>query len=190
MQLAKRLKAVKPSPTLSLNAKAKALAAKGEDILSFAAGEPDFDTPKHIKDAAKAALDSGFTKYTPTGGIPELKAAISDKLKADNGLLYSPEQVLVSCGAKHSLYNLFQALLNDGDEVVVISPYWVSYPDMVRLAGGEPVFVENSEADGYAVDSRRAPARSSSTTRATRPARCCRKTRCCRSPRCSARTSA
>ncbi|MFT3835578.1 MAG: pyridoxal phosphate-dependent aminotransferase [Myxococcaceae bacterium] len=152
MQLAKRLKAVKPSPTLSLNAKAKALAAKGEDILSFAAGEPDFDTPNHIKDAAKAALDAGFTKYTPTGGIPELKAAIADKLKNDNGLVYTPEQVLVSCGAKHSLYNLFQALLNEGDEVVVISPYWVSYPDMVRLAGGEPVIVETTEADGYAVD--------------------------------------
>ncbi len=152
MQLSKRLKAVKPSPTLSLNAKAKALAAKGEDVISFAAGEPDFDTPKHVKDAAKLALDQGFTKYTPTGGIPELKTAIVEKLKKDNALSYTPEQVLVSCGAKHSLYNLFQAMLNEGDEVVVIAPYWVSYPDMVRLGGGEPVFVETSEADGYAVD--------------------------------------
>ncbi len=152
MQLAKRLKAIKPSPTLSLNAKAKALAAKGEDVVSFAAGEPDFDTPAHIKDAAKAALDAGFTKYTATGGIPELKSAISQKLKNDNQLDYSPEQVLVSCGAKHSLYNLFQALLSPGDEVVIFSPYWVSYPDMVRLADGTPVIVETSAADGYAPD--------------------------------------
>jgi aspartate aminotransferase len=152
MQLAKRLKAIKPSPTLSLNAKAKALAAKGEDVVSFAAGEPDFDTPSHIKDAAKAALDAGFTKYTATGGIPELKSAISQKLKKDNHLDYAPEQILVSCGAKHSLYNLFQALLSPGDEVVIFSPYWVSYPDMVRLADGEPVIVETSAAEGYAPD--------------------------------------
>jgi aspartate aminotransferase len=150
MQLARRLKAIKPSPTLSLNAKAKALAAKGEDVVSFAAGEPDFDTPAHIKEAAKAALDAGFTKYTATGGIPELKSAISSKLKKENRLEYSPEQILVSCGAKHSLYNLFQALLSPGEEVVIFSPYWVSYPDMVRLADGEPVIVETSPSDGYA----------------------------------------
>ncbi len=152
MQLAKRLKAIKPSPTLSLNAKAKALAAKGEDVVSFAAGEPDFDTPAHIKAAAVAAIEAGFTKYTATGGIPELKAAISAKLKKDNALDYSPEQVLVSCGAKHSLYNLFQALLSPGDEVVIFSPYWVSYPDMVRLADGVPVIVETSVENGYAPD--------------------------------------
>ncbi len=148
--LAKRLKAIKPSPTLSLNAKAKALAAKGADVVSFAAGEPDFDTPKHIKDAAIAALNAGFTKYTATGGIPELKAAICKKLKVENKLEYTPEQILVSAGAKHSLYNLFQALLSPGDEVVIFAPYWVSYPDMVQLADGKPVFVETSESEGYA----------------------------------------
>jgi aspartate aminotransferase len=152
MQLAKRLKAIKPSPTLSLNAKAKALAAKGADVVSFAAGEPDFDTPRHVKDAAIAALNQGFTKYTPTGGIPELKAAICQKLKAENRLEYSADQVLVSCGAKHSLYNLFQALLSPGDEVVIFAPYWVSYPDMVQLAAGKPVFVETSSEENYVPD--------------------------------------
>jgi aspartate aminotransferase len=152
IKLANRLKSAKPSPTLALNAKAKALAAKGADVVSFAAGEPDFDTPAHIKDAIKAALDSGFTKYTATGGIPELKAAIVDKLKAENRLEYSPEQILVSVGAKHSLYNIFQALLSPGDEVIIFSPYWVSYPDMVRLADGEPVIVETSAHNNWAPD--------------------------------------
>lgn len=153
MILAKRTKAVKPSPTLSLNAKAKALAAKGADVVSFAAGEPDFDTPEHIKAAAKLALDQGFTRYTPTGGIPELKAAIAETTKKELGLAQvTPEQVLVSCGAKHTLYNLFQALLSPGDEVVIFSPYWVSYPDMVRLADGEPVIVETSAQDGWVPD--------------------------------------
>lgn len=152
MQLARRLKSVKPSPTLSLNAKAKALSAKGKDVVSFATGEPDFDTPVHIKDAVKAALDGGFTKYTPTGGIPELKAAIVEKLKKENHLEYTPEQVLVSVGAKHSLFNIFQALLSPGDEVIIFAPYWVSYPDMVRLADGEPVIVETDSADGWAPD--------------------------------------
>ncbi|MBK7860749.1 MAG: pyridoxal phosphate-dependent aminotransferase [Archangiaceae bacterium] len=152
MQLAKRLKSIKPSATLSLNAKAKALAAKGADVVSFATGEPDFDTPKHIKDAAIAALNAGFTKYTATGGIPELKAAICKKLQRENKLEFTPEQVLVSDGAKHSLYNLFQALLSPGDEVVIFAPYWVSYPDMVLLADGKPVLVETNEADGYAPD--------------------------------------
>lgn len=151
-QLAKRLKAVKPSPTLSLNAKAKALAAKGADVLSFAAGEPDFDTPAHIKDAAKAALDAGFTKYTATGGIPELKTAIVDKLKKENQLVYAPEQVVVTVGGKQALYNLFQALLSPGDEVIVLAPYWVSYLDMVRLADGEPVVIETSVDNGWAPD--------------------------------------
>src|SRR5437879_4026818 len=122
MLLAKRLKAIKPSPTLALNAKAKALAAKGVDVVNFGAGEPDFDTPKFVKDAAVAALDAGFTKYTQTSGIPELRAAIAKKLKDDNGLTYAPDQVLVSCGAKHSLFNLFQALLDEGDEVVIFTP--------------------------------------------------------------------
>ncbi|MFZ5468455.1 MAG: pyridoxal phosphate-dependent aminotransferase [Myxococcota bacterium] len=152
MNLARRLKAIKPSATLALNAKAKALAAQGVDVVSFAAGEPDFDTPEHIKEAAISALRAGFTKYTATAGIPELRAAIAQKLQRDNRLSFAPEQILVSCGAKHSLFNLFQALLDEGDEVVIFAPYWVSYPDMVRLAGGEPVFVETSEHQGYAPD--------------------------------------
>src|SRR5689334_10036001 len=142
MKLAPRLSAIKPSPTLALNAKAKALAAKGEDVISFAAGEPDFDTPEHVRKAVIEALEGGFTRYTATAGIPELRQAIVAKLKRDNALDYTPEQVLVSTGAKHSLYNAFQALVGEGDEVIVFSPYWVSYPDMVMLAGGTPIILE------------------------------------------------
>ena len=149
MRLASRLSPIKPSPTLALNAKAKALAAQGIDVVGFAAGEPDFDTPEFIKQAAVDALKAGFTKYTATAGIPELRQAICEKLARDNKLDFKPEQVLVSCGAKHSLYNLFQALLNEGDEVLIIAPYWVSYPEMVLLAGGKPVIVETREEDGF-----------------------------------------
>jgi aspartate aminotransferase len=152
MRLASRLALIKPSPTLALNAKARALQQAGEDVVGFAAGEPDFDTPQHVKDAAVEAIRAGFTKYTATAGIPELRAAVCDKLKRDNQLAYTPEQVLVSTGAKHSLYNLFQALLSEGDEVVVFSPYWVSYPDMVHLAGGKAVVVPTREEDGFAPD--------------------------------------
>ncbi len=152
MKLANRLAAVKPSPTLSLNAKARALAAQGKDVLSFAAGEPDFDTPAHIKDAIKASLDAGFTKYTATGGIPELKAAIVEKLKRDNALSFAPEQVVVTVGGKQALYNAFQALLSPGDEVIIFSPYWVSYPDMVRLAHGVPVIVETRAETNWTPD--------------------------------------
>lgn len=152
MQLAKRLKAVKPSATLTLNARAKALAAKGADVLSFAAGEPDFDTPSHVKDAIKGALDAGFTKYTATGGIPELKAAIIEKHKRDNRLNFTPEQIVVTVGGKQALYNCFQALLSPGDEVIIFSPYWVSYVDMVLLADGKPVIVETSAEDNWAPD--------------------------------------
>ena len=150
--LANRLKSIKPSATLALNAKAKALAAQGVDVVSFAAGEPDFDTPDFIKQAAIDALNKGFTKYTPTVGIPELREAISAKLSRDNKLTYAPEQVVVSVGAKHALYNIFQALLNDGDEVIILSPYWVSYPEMVQLAGGKPVIIQTREEDGFAPD--------------------------------------
>ncbi|HEY8208972.1 MAG TPA: pyridoxal phosphate-dependent aminotransferase [Myxococcaceae bacterium] len=152
MKLADRVQSVKPSPTLTLNAKAKALAASGVDVVGFAAGEPDFDTPEYVKEAAIEALRQGFTKYTATAGIPELRAAICEKLKKDNAMSFTPEQVLVSAGAKHSLYNLFQALLSPGDEVVIIAPFWVSYPEMVALAGGKPVIVSTREADGYAPD--------------------------------------
>jgi aspartate aminotransferase len=152
MQLAQRLKAIKPSPTLALNARAKALSAQGVDVAGFAAGEPDYDTPEFIKQAAIDSLKAGFTKYTPTAGIPELREAICAKLQKDNGLTYAPDQVLVSVGAKHSLYNIFQALLNEGDEVIIFAPYWVSYPDMVQLAGGKPVFVQTREENGFAPD--------------------------------------
>jgi aspartate aminotransferase len=152
MNLANRLKAIKPSPTLALSAKAKALVAQGVDVVSFAAGEPDFDTPEFIKQAAIEALRQGFTKYTPTAGIPELREAICAKLERENHLTFAPDQVVVSVGAKQALYNAFQALLNEGDEVIILAPYWVSYPEMVQLAGGRPVFVETREEDGFAPD--------------------------------------
>src|SRR3712207_5409784 len=152
MQLAQRLKAIKPSPTLALNARAKALSAQGVDVAGFAAGEPDYDTPEYIKQAAIDCLKAGFTKYTPTSGILELREAICAKLQKDNGLTFAPDQVLVSVGAKHSLYNIFQALLNEGDEVIIFAPYWVSYPDMVQLAGGKPVIIHTREEDGFAPD--------------------------------------
>lgn len=150
MQLAQRIRAIKPSPTLALNARAKALAAQGVDVAGFVAGEPDFDTPEFIKQAAIDSLKAGFTKYTPTAGIPELREAICAKLQRDNQLRYTPDQVLVSVGAKHALYNIFQALLNEGDEVIIFAPYWVSYPDMVLLAGGRPVILETREENGFA----------------------------------------
>lgn len=150
MNLANRLKAIKPSPTLALNAKAKALAAQGVDVASLVAGEPDFDTPDFIKQAAIEALRQGFTKYTPTAGIPELREAICAKLERDNRLTFGPDQVQVSVGAKQAIYNTFQALLNEGDEVIILAPYWVSYPEMVQLAGGKPVFVETREENGFA----------------------------------------
>jgi aspartate aminotransferase len=149
MKLAKRLDAVKPSPTLAITAKAKELKAKGVDVVGFGAGEPDFDTPKAIKAAAAKAMDEGFTKYTPTNGIPELREAIAAKIAQQHGLSYKASEVLVSVGGKHALYNLFQALLNPGDEVVIFAPYWVSYADMVRLAEGVPVIVQTRHQDGF-----------------------------------------
>src|SRR5262249_4820330 len=166
MKASRRLQPIKPSATLALTAKAKALAAKGVDVAALTAGEPDFDTPQYIKEAAIAALNSGFTKYTVTAGIPELRAAICDKLAKDNGLRYAPEQVLVSAGAKHSFYNFCQGVLNEGDEVIIFAPYWVSYPDMVRLAGGSPVIVETDERSGYAPDPEALARALSSRTRA------------------------
>lgn len=144
-----RAQAIQPSPTLALAAEAKARRARGEDVVGFGAGEPDFDTPDYVKDAAIRALGAGCTKYTPTGGLPELKRAIQGKFARENGLDYRPEELLVSCGAKQSLYNLFQATLDPGDEVVIPSPYWVSYPDMARLAGAEPRFAVATEATGF-----------------------------------------
>ncbi len=149
MKISKRARSVKPSPTLQVTARAQELRSQGVDIIGFGAGEPDFDTPAYIKEFAKQAIDEGFTKYTPATGIPELKKAVAKKFEKDNGLKYSPEQIIISCGAKHCLYNLFQAVLDPGDEVVIIAPYWVSYPDMAILAGAKPVFVKTSIENGF-----------------------------------------
>jgi aspartate aminotransferase len=149
MKLAKRLDGVKPSPTLAITARARALQAKGVDVVGFGAGEPDFDTPRAIKDAAKQAIDAGFTKYTASAGIVELREAIANRVRVDHGVTYAANEVLVSCGGKHALYNLFQALLDPGDEVVIFTPYWVSYADMVRVTGGVPVLVETTMDDGF-----------------------------------------
>ncbi len=151
MKLADRVGRIKPSPTLAVTAKAAALRAEGKDILSFGAGEPDFDTPDHIKHAAIEAIEEGFTKYTPVGGIDELKKAIIEKLRNDNGLSYEMSQVVVSCGAKHTIYNLAQALFDKGDEVIIPAPYWVSYPDIVLLADATPVILETGETDQFKV---------------------------------------
>ncbi|MBI2059558.1 MAG: pyridoxal phosphate-dependent aminotransferase [Nitrospirae bacterium] len=149
--LADRVKELKPSPTLAITAKARELRAQGHDVVSFGAGEPDFDTPQNVKDAASAALRAGFTKYTAVGGIDDLKAAIRDRFQKDYTLTYKPEQIVVSCGAKHSLMNLFWVLLNSGDEVIIPGPYWVSYPEMVALTGAKPVRVMAEESAGFKV---------------------------------------
>ena len=141
LTLAKRVQRVKPSPTLAVTARVAELRAAGKDIIGLGAGEPDFDTPDHIKAAAIKAINDGFTRYTAVDGTPALKKAIIAKFKRDNGLDYDLDQILVSCGGKQSFFNLCQALLNSGDEVVIPAPYWVSYPDMVRLADGEPVII-------------------------------------------------
>jgi aspartate aminotransferase len=149
--LSDTLARVKPSPTIAVTNKARELAAAGRDIIGLGAGEPDFDTPQNIKDAAKRAIDEGRTKYTAVDGIPELKAAIVAKFRRENGLEYTPAQVTVGSGGKQVLYNALVATLNPGDEVIIPAPYWVSYPDMVLLAGGTPVFVEGPMQTGYKI---------------------------------------
>ena len=149
MELSQRATILTPSLTLSIDSKAKAMKAEGLDVCGFGAGEPDMDTPEHIKAAAQAALEMGFTKYTPSAGTPELRQALSDKFKADNGLDYKPSQIIVSNGAKHSCYNAILATCQPGDEVIIPAPYWLSYPEMVRLAGAEPVIVQTTEASGW-----------------------------------------
>lgn len=151
LHLAQRVGRIKPSPTLAVTAKAAELRAQGKDVLSLGAGEPDFDTPQHIKDAANKAIASGFTKYTAVGGTPSLKKAIIAKMLRDNALSYQPSQVLVSCGGKQSCYNLCQALLNSGDEVLIPAPYWVSYPDMVLLADATPVVLPTTAATRFKI---------------------------------------
>ncbi len=151
MKLSARLGLIKPSATMAVNEKATALRAQGVDLIDFGAGEPDFDTPQHIKDAAAAAMRAGKTKYTPVGGTDELKQAIVTKLKRDNGLTYDKKEVLASCGGKHALFLAFQALFGPGDEVLVPGPYWVSYPDMLLLAGAKARIIPGKEANGFKI---------------------------------------
>jgi aspartate aminotransferase len=151
IQLASRVGALTPSSTLAITAKAKELKAQGKDVIGLGAGEPDFNTPQHIIDAAVQSMNEGFTKYTPSGGLPDLKNEIAAKLKADQGLDYQLNEIIVTSGAKHGLYTLFQVLLNEGDEVIIPIPYWVSYPEQVKLAGGNPVYVEGLEQNNFKI---------------------------------------
>ncbi|MEK4175484.1 pyridoxal phosphate-dependent aminotransferase [Aeribacillus sp. FSL K6-1305] len=151
MNLSKRVSTLTPSSTLTITAKAKELKAAGHDVIGLGAGEPDFNTPDHILDAAEKAMKEGHTKYTPSGGLISLKEAIIEKFKKDQHLEYKPSEIIVSTGAKHALYTLFQAILDDGDEVIIPSPYWVSYPEQVKLAGGAPVFVEGREENQFKI---------------------------------------
>jgi aspartate aminotransferase len=151
MKISKRMSLIRPSITLAITAKAKAMKADGIDVIGFGAGEPDFDTPDIIKQAAVDALKKGLTKYTAVSGINELKDAIINKLERDQGLTYERENILVSCGAKHSLYNVTQALFEEGDEVIIPAPYWVSYPEQISLTGAKPVILEGKEEDGFKI---------------------------------------
>lgn len=151
MELANRIQQISPSMTLAISAKAKAMKSEGIDVCSFSAGEPDFDTPTHIKEAAKRALDEGKTRYGPAAGEPALREAIAHKLRTDNHLNYQADNVIVTNGGKHSLYGLMMAAINPGDEVIIPTPYWVSYPEMVKLAEGEPVLVQTTPESGYKV---------------------------------------
>ncbi|MCX5862482.1 MAG: pyridoxal phosphate-dependent aminotransferase [Desulfomonile sp.] len=153
--LSQRAALLKPSATLAISAKEKELKSQGIDVIGFGAGEPDFPTALRIREAAKRSLDRGETFYTPVGGTPDLKKAIIQRFTEDYGLEYKPEEILVSCGAKHSIYNILQAILDPGDEVIVFAPYWVSYPEMIALAGGSPVIVPTAENDGFVPDPER-----------------------------------
>ncbi|HTV61448.1 MAG TPA: pyridoxal phosphate-dependent aminotransferase [Verrucomicrobiae bacterium] len=150
-KISKAAASLSPSLTLAIDAKAKAMKAAGEDVVGFGAGEPDFDTPQHIKDAAAKALAAGFTKYTPSSGIPELREAIAEKFKRENGLTYKPSQVIVSCGGKHSCFNVIMVTCEAGDEVIIPAPYWLSYPEMVKLAGAKPVILETTDKTEFKV---------------------------------------
>ena len=150
-KISRRAASLAPSLTLAIDSKAKEMKARGEDVVGFGAGEPDFDTPQHIKDAAAKALADGFTKYTPSSGIPELRQAIADKFKRENGLAYKPSQIIVSCGGKHSCFNVILATCEEGDEVIIPAPYWLSYPEMVKLAGATPVILPTSDKTEFKV---------------------------------------
>ena len=149
MNLSDRMSKISASPTLAIDAKFKKMKADGIDVVGFGTGEPDFDTPKHIKDAAVKAINDGMTKYTPAAGTMDLRKAIAEKLLLENNVKYAPTDIVVSNGAKHALVNAFYAILNDGDEVLIPTPFWVSYPEMVRIAGGNPVFIETTEQNGF-----------------------------------------
>lgn len=150
--LTKKLDAVKPSITMAITSKEKEMKSGGIDVIGFGAGEPDFDTPDNIKKAAIKSIENGFTKYTHASGMPELKKAVQTKFRRENGLDYSLDQIIIGCGAKHCLYNLFQAILNRGDEVIIPAPYWVSYPDMVLLADGKPVIMPTKEEHNFEIE--------------------------------------
>ena len=150
-RISRRAASLTPSLTLAIDSKAKQMKAEGQDVVGFGAGEPDFDTPQHIKDAAVKALAAGFTKYTPAAGIPELRQAIAEKHKRENGLVYKPSQIIVSCGGKHSCYNVIIATCEEGDEVIIPAPYWLSYPEMVKLASARPVIVPTSDQTGFKI---------------------------------------
>ena len=166
LTLSSRVQQIKPSPTLAITAKAKALQAEGVDVVNFGAGEPDFDTPENIKEAGIKAIRDGFTNYTAVPGIPQLRQAIAAKLKRENRLDYKENEIVVSCGGKHSFYNLAQALLDPGDEVIVPAPYWVSYPPMVSLADGVPIILETGEDEGFKLSPERLQAAITKKTRA------------------------
>src|SRR5213082_1499357 len=150
-KISRRAATLSPSLTLAIDSKAKQMKAEGQDVIGFGAGEPDFDTPQHIKDAAIKALNEGFTKYTPASGIPELRQAIADKFKRENGLSYKPSQIIVSCGGKHSCYNVILATCEEGDEVIIPAPYWLSYPEMVKLASARPVIIETTDKTEFKI---------------------------------------
>lgn len=152
LDISKKIKKIKPSITLAITAKANEMKKQGLDVVGFGAGEPDFDTPEHIKNAAKLAIDKGLTKYTPSGGVLELKKAVQTKFKRENNLDYELNQIIINSGAKHSLYNIFQVILDPGDEVIIPAPYWVSYPDMVLLADGVPVVVQTKEENNFELE--------------------------------------
>lgn len=166
LTLSSKALAVKPSSTLAITAKAKELKAQGLDVVGFGAGEPDFNTPENICEAAIKAINEGFTKYTPASGINELKQAISDKFKNFNGLDYKPSQIVISNGGKHSLTNVFEALINEGDEVIIPAPYWLSYPEIVKLAGGVPVYVRGEKEQGYKINAKQLQDATTSKTKA------------------------
>ncbi|MFH1768237.1 MAG: pyridoxal phosphate-dependent aminotransferase [Candidatus Omnitrophota bacterium] len=154
MNISKRINSISASVTLAISAKAKQMKADGIDVVGFGAGEPDFDTPLHIKEAAKVAIDGGFTKYTPASGTLELKTAVCKKLKEDNQLVYEPNEILISCGAKHSVFNAIVSLCSEGDEVIIPAPFWVSYPEMVKSSGARAVVIPTKEESGFKVGSR------------------------------------